>query len=202
MRYTASDLRSIRWSLLAISASILVSALALYSSARYAERVREDHAGALQQLNDARRQLDGAIEDKQNMAVYAGEYATLSDLGVIGEDHRLDWMEGLEGLRQQGLVTDFRYNIAPQTGYAPQPPVDSGIFDIRYSEMKLQFDLLHEGQLLDFFDALRSQVKGRYLLEGCSVRRVAEPGADTAIRLAAECDGGWITLKNRNGAAP
>lgn len=202
MRFTASDLRPIRWSLLAICSSAIVSALILYGSAQHAARVRDDHAGALQQLNDARRQLDEAHEARQNMAVYAGEYAALADLGVIGEDRRLDWMEGLENLRQQGLVTDFRYNIAPQAAYVPQPPVDSGVFDIRRSEMKLQFELLHEGQLLDFFAALRNQVKGRYLLEGCSMKRATEADAGAAIRLTAECDGGWITLKNRNGAAP
>ncbi|BBJ00200.1 hypothetical protein FGKAn22_18920 [Ferrigenium kumadai] len=200
MRFTPSDFQLIRSSVLAIFAAIFASAVVLYSSARYAEQTRKDHHDALQQLNAARSQLNGALEDKENMAAYADEYATLADFGIIGEDRRLDWVEGLENIRQQNLVTDFRYNIAPQIPYAPQPPIASGDFDIRYSEMKLQFDLLHEGQLLDFFTALRSQIKGWYLLEGCTMQRTAASDGNPAIHLTAECNGGWITLKKRNEA--
>lgn len=194
MKFARSDFALIRQSVLAICASAIASALLLYSSGQYAEQTRKDHRDALQQLNETRRQLDGALEDKQNMAAYAGEYGALADSGVIGEDRRLDWMEGLENLRAQNLVTDFRYQIDPQVPYARQP-VDGGNFDIHYSEMKLQFDLLHEGQLLDFFAALRGQVNGWYQLEGCTMQRTAE--GNPAVRLTAECRGGWITLKNR-----
>jgi hypothetical protein len=198
MKFAISDFTLIRQSVLAICAAAIASTLLLYSSGQYAEQTRKDHRDTLQQLNEARDQLDGALEDRQNMAAYADEYSALVDSGVIGEDRRLDWMEGLESLRAQNLVTDFRYQIAPQVPYSPQPPVDGGNFDVRYSEMKLQFDLLHEGQLLDFFAALRSQVKGWYQLEGCTMQRAAE--GKPATRLTAECSGGWITMKNRNVA--
>lgn len=200
MRFAPSDFQLIRWSMLSICAAGIASALLLYSSTRYAGQTQKDHRDALRQLNEARTQLNGAREDKENMAVYAGEYAALADLGVIGEDRRLDWVEGLENLRRQDLVTDFRYNIAPQIAYAPQPPIESGDFDIRYSAMKLRFDLLHEGQLLDFFTALRSQIKGWYVLEGCTLQRTAAAEGNQAIHVTAECNGGWITLKRRSVA--
>lgn len=196
MKFATSDFALIRQSVLSICAAAIASGLILYSTGQYAEQTRDDHRDALRQLNEARNHLTGTLEDKENMAAYADEYDTLSDAGVTGEGQRLDWMEGLENLRQQNLVTGFRYNIAPQTPYAPQPPVESGDFDINYSEMKLQFDLLHEGQLLDFFAALRSQVRGWYQLEGCTIQRAAEDSP--AIRLTAECRGGWITLKHRS----
>jgi hypothetical protein len=67
--------------------------------------------------------------------------------------------------------------------------------------MKLQFNLLHEVQLLNFFDALRKQINGRFQLEGCSMQRVTteeESAAAAGTHIKAECNGGWITLKNRN----
>lgn len=200
MRFALSDFALIRSSVLAILAAAFASALVLYSSGQYADKTRKDRLDALQQLNETRSRLNGALEDKKNMAAYAVEYGTLADFGIIGDDRRLDWMEGLENIRQQNLVTDLRYNIAPQVPYVTQPPIDSGNFDIRYSEMKLQFDLLHEGQLLDFFAALRSQIKGRYQLEGCAMQRTAAADGNPAAHITAECSGGWITLKNRNEA--
>ena len=201
MRFSKSDLPLMRWSIAAICTSVLLSSLILYSSSRYADYKKTNLRTAQSQLKDARGRLTAAREDKENLSAYSAEYGVLEEQNIIGDDHRLDWMEGLEKLRQQNLALDFRYNISPQKNYVPQPAIDSGNFNIHYSEMKLQFDLLHEGQLLTFFDALRRQIKGQYQLEGCTLKRTNIAG-DTATPVTtpikAECSGGWITLKNRN----
>ena len=204
MKLSTSDFPLMRQGILAICASALISAIVLYSSGEYAESTQNDLRSAQAMLDDARNRLTTAHQDRENMAIYAGEYSVLIGQKIIGDDQRLDWIEGLEKIRRMSLVTDFRYSIAPQKIYAPKPPIDSGNFDIHYSEMKLQFDLLHEAQLLNFFDALRTGIKGRYQLEGCTLQRTGaalnegnnNPAAATYIK--AECGGGWITLKNRN----
>jgi len=200
MKFTKNDFPLMRHSVLALCASIAISAIALYSSNHYAEKTERELRNAQNMLNDSRKRLAAAYEDQKNMTIYSDEYRTLSENKIIGEDQRLDWMEGMEKLHHENLVTDFRYSIAPQNKYAPPSPIDTGNFDIHYSAMKLQFDLLHEGQLLNFFSALRSQVKGRYQLEGCTLKRVDQENASvaTSTNLKGECNGGWITLKNRN----
>lgn len=197
MKFDLHDLALLRWNLLAIGASLLFSAAFLYGTGEYAGRIAQMKQAAKTRLDGARAQLAAANDDMKNMAAYADEYAQLKAGGIIGDGHRLDWIEGLESLQRRGIVRRFRYEIAPQTAYAPVQPMDGGGFDIRYSGMKLEFDLLHEGQLLDFFTALRTYVRGRYQLEGCTLRRTAEsePG-DTWLK--AECRGGWITLKSRS----
>jgi hypothetical protein len=201
MRFSKSDFSLMRWSLAAICASALLSSFILYISSQYSDHNELNLRTAQRQLNDARSRLTAARQDQENLSVYATEYGALEEQNIIGDEHRLDWIEGLEKLRRLNLAIDFRYNIAPQKIYAPQPAIDSGSFNIHYSEMKLQFDLLHEGQLLAFFAALRSQIKGQYQLEGCTLQRndIAEDAAaPMATHIKAECSGGWITLKNRN----
>jgi hypothetical protein len=201
MKFSNSDFHLIRWSLAAICASVLLSGVILYSSSEYADSTQNDRRVAQSQMKDARNRLTMARKDQENLSVFSREYDTLEKNKIIGDDHRLDWIEELEKLRSQNLVIDFRYNIVPQKNYAPQPAIDSGNFDIHFSETKLHFDLLHEGQLLNFFDALRSQNNGWYQLEGCTMQRVfteEESGADDGVNIKAECSGGWITLKNRN----
>ena len=201
MKFSNADFYQLRWSLAAIGASILLSSIILYSSSEYADFAQKDRRVAQSQMNDGRNRLTMARQDQENLSDFSKEYDTLEKNKIIGDDHRLDWMEGLEKLRNQNRVIDFRYNISPQKIYAPQPAIDSGNYDIHYSEMKLQFDLLHEGQLLNFFDALRNQIKGQYQLEGCTMQRVATnqvPPSVASVNIKAECNGGWITLKNRN----
>ena len=219
MKLTQADLPALRLSLLAIGSAVLMSSAVLYFSSEYAAKTESSLSSARNMGNDARRRLIAAKEDRENMSIYADEYGALIKRKIVGEDQRLDWMEGMEGLRQMNLVTDFRYNIAPQTNYAPQPQFDTGSYDIHYSETKLQFDLLHEGQLVDFFTTLRSKLTGWYQLEGCAIQRSVKgeevradaPARGTptgspllrsdpsaATQLKAECTGGWVTLKSRN----
>jgi len=203
MKFTRNDMMIVRWDILILCASLLVSVLAVYSSDEYAVKTHRDRQNAQRQMIDARNRLNTAYEDQQNMAMYADEYRTLDERKIIGDDHRLDWIEGLERIRNNGLALDFRYSISPQKNFTPQPAINSGNFDLHYSETKLQFELLHERQLLDFFAALHRQIKGQYQLEGCSMQRATtEEGenlaATVAPHLRAECSGGWVTLKNRN----
>lgn len=207
MKFSGSDFHLLRWSLTAISVSVILSSIVLYSSQQYADHTRLDFLAAQQQMNDAHSRLQIAHQDQENLATYSQDYRALEERNIIGDNHRLSWIEGLEKLRQRNIVIDFRYHIAPQKIYALQPAVDSGNFDIHYSEMKLQFELLHEGQLLNFFNALRSQINGQYQLEGCTLLRNAANSQDDnddddtpaiATNIKAECGGGWITLKNRN----
>ena len=201
MKFSQADFYPLRWSLAAFLTAILVSSIILSGSSQYAAFTQKDERVAQSQMNEARNRLTTASQDQESLAVFSREYATLEKNKIIGDDHRLDWMEGLEKIRTQNRVIDFRYSISPQKTYAPQPPIDSGNFDTHYSEMKLQFDLRHEGQLLDFFDAMRSQIKGQFQLEGCTLQRVATNGVPTMVagtNIKAECNGGWITLKNRS----
>ena len=201
MKFSSSDMRLMRWSLAALGANILLSGIILYSSSMYADSAKKNLHAAQKKMRDAREHLTMARQDLENLADYSQEYYSLENRKVIGDDHRLDWIDELEKLRNQNLVMDFRYNIDPQKNYAPQPALNSGNFDIHYSETKLHFDLLHEGQLMNFFDALRKQTNGWYQLEGCSMQRTnmnEESGSAAAPHIKAECSGGWITLKNRN----
>jgi hypothetical protein len=203
MKFSSSDFQLMRFSFAAIGTSVLLSGAILYSSIKYADYALKNRRIAQSQMNNARNRLAMARQDRDNLSDYSKEYDKLEANEIIGDDHRLDWMEGLEKLRRQNLVIDFRYHIAPQKNYAPQPPLNSGDFVIHYSEMKLQFDLLHEGQLLNFFNELNRKIKGHYQLDGCKLDRVAgngdsDSGPGARANIKAECSGGWITLKNRN----
>lgn len=198
MKFSGNDMGVMRSSLITLAVAASCSALLIYFSERQAGLAGKDWRDAQSQLQAAKSQLSSAKLDQGDMESYLAEYSASVDQHLIGEETRLDWVESLEKLRPQKKVADFRYNIGPQKNYAAQPAIASGNFNIHYSEMKLQFDLLHEGQLMDFFDAVRGQIKGWYQLESCSILRNQGDAQNTGLQLKAECSGGWITLQNRN----
>lgn len=198
MKFTTSDLSTMRSSLITLAVAASCSALLVYFSERQAELAQKDWHNAQSQLRAAQSELSNARLDHDNIDNYLAEYTASVEQHLIGSESRLDWVEGLEKLRPQKRVEDFRYNIGPQKNYAAQPAIDSGNFTIHSSEMKLQVDLVHEAQLLNFLDAARTQIKGWYQLESCSILRNPGDAQNTGIRLKAECSGGWLTLQNRN----
>jgi len=213
MKFSNADFQLMRWSIAAISSSVILSSTILYSSQIYADHTKKNLRTAQSQMNDARRRLTAAQQDQENMAAYSRDYSILEERNIIGDEHRLDWMEGLDNLRRQNLALDFSYSIAPQKIYMPQPAIDSGNYDIHYSEMKLKLELLHEGQLWNFISALHKQIRGQYQIESCSMQRAPNTSSGNKLgdvddeydvapiittNIKAECNGGWITLRNRN----
>ncbi len=196
MILSTADLSDLKWSLGAFLLSLLLGGSLIAASNQSQEQALKNRQTAQSQLGEARSQLSAAENDQENMSSYAMEYNTLVTQKVIGNEQRLDWIEGLEKLRQQGRVLDFKYTIAPQQAYAPNPPLEAGNYQLNRSNMSMQIDLLHEEQLLHFLSAMHSQIKGWFILDGCTLSR-AEASADTSP-LKAECTGGWFTMKNRS----
>lgn len=196
MIFSKNDLPEIKWSLGALALSIALAVTLISWSEKYLELSLKEREAAQKQLNDARTQLLAAQSDQANMSAYALEYNALLAQKVIGTEQRLDWIEGLEKLRQEGSVLDFKYNISPQQGYTPNPPLDAGNFQLSRSGMTLQIDLLHEEQLLHFFSNLHDQINGWFMLDGCSISRTGP--VDELAPLKAECTGSWFTMKNKN----
>lgn len=194
MNFSNADLPHIKWSLLAFTLSLLLGVVAILLSAKYVDHARKERQEAQRQLIAARIKIADAHSDLANMSIYAREYASLLDNKIIGGEQRLDWMEGLAKLQQRHLVVDFKYTIAPQQPYLPNPAQDSGNFDLQLSGLNLQLDLLHEMQLLRILYALRSNIKGWFIIDHCTLERSTATSSSLA-RLKAECAGGWITMK-------
>ncbi len=200
-----SDLTHIKWSLLAFTLSLAIGGSAIWLSTTYKFAALKALEAAQKQVRETSNMLSATQSDLKNMSTYALEYASLVDRGVVGGEQRLDWIEELEKLRRQHHVIDFKYTIAPQQPYIPTPALNTGDLEINLSGLGLQIDLLHEMQLIEFFEALRSDMKGWFVVDRCTLERAAT--ADTAetplptnigAQLKADCAGGWITLKNRS----
>jgi hypothetical protein len=196
MIFSKADLPEIKWSLGAFVLSLAIASTLISLGEKYLSQARNDRQAAQKQLADARAQLSSTESDQENMAAYALEFNSLVARKVIGNEQRLDWMEGLERLRQQGVVLDLKYTISPQQNYKPEPPVDTGNFQLNRSAMSMQVDLLHEEQLLHLLTDMRSQVSGWFMLDGCTLSRTA--AVDELAPLKAECTGGWFTMKDKN----
>ena len=195
MKLSQADFPHIRLSLITFLITLAIGGSTVLINQKFAANAQKAQHDAQQQLNDARSKLAAAHGDQENMATYTKEYSAIQRREIIGEEQRPNLIEGLEILRQRNTVLDIKYAIAPQQPYKPAITLDSGNYDLKFSAMTLQLELLHEGQLINLFSNLRRDMPGWFILDKCTMERSS---GTTAAQLKADCAGGWLTLKNRN----
>lgn len=184
-----SALKSLAMPLFWMLFSSTSGSVLIWQGWQHQQAAEASHAAALQTLGQIRRQLASGMQQQQDMADFAAPYRAMTAQDRFAPEHRLDWRDAMENLRQRKIVPQLGYRIFPQSGNNP-----SGIpwWKTADSEMKLHFGLAHEEQLLDFFDALSAENSGWFQLESCTLQRNAAQDADILLR--GECNGRWITL--------
>ena len=147
-------------------------------------------------LRDATLRLQRSGDEKEVIERYLGTYQALGRAGFVGDEQRINWVEALRQANQQAELFGVEYQIAAQQPYPYAADVNPGGLTLHQSVMKLNFRLLHEGDLARFIDALARQRAGLFTVNQCVLQRA---GTATAIRyqpnLRAECDLAWITAR-------
>jgi hypothetical protein len=191
---TRADFEAVRNPLLVLGVIVLGVAGAVYYTDQLALAARRDLAQQDKQLKDARSRLLRSGDEKDLIVRYLGSFQQLQKQGFAGEEQRINWLDALRTTNQQVDLFGVDYDIGTQKPYAFAAQLNPGQIQLRESDMKLRFRLLHEEDLLRFLDVLGRQGAGIYTVDQCSLRRLDNRGV---IRyqpnLAAECELSWIT---------
>jgi len=200
---TQADLQAIRNPSLLLAAILTAVVSTVYYTERLAVAARQQLAQQQTQLKDARTRLQKSGDEKEVIVRYLGSFQQLARRGFVGEEQRINWLDGLRLTNQQADLFGVDYDIASQKPYPYAADLNPGDIKLNQSVMKLRFRLLHEEDLMRFLDTLSRQGAGIYTVDQCSMRRL---DIGTAIRyqpnIAAECELAWITAKVTNPAEP
>jgi hypothetical protein len=145
------------------------------------------------QMRDARTRLQKSGEEKDIIVRYLEAYQSLQRVGFIGDEQRINWLDGLRVANQQTQLFGVDYQIGAQQPYPYASELNPGQLALYQSVMKINLRLLHEE---DFLGALAKQGAGMFSVSQCLMERVDTGGS---IRyqpnLRAECDLAWITMR-------
>jgi hypothetical protein len=193
---TPEDFKALRNPLLLLLLAVMAGAGAVYYTNTLLVQSQQRLAQQQSLLKDARTRLQRSDGEKQIIVRYLDEYQQLARGGFVGDEQRINWLDSLRLVNQQVELFGIDYQIGAQKPYAHANEFNPGPLSLRQSEMKLNFRLLHEDDLIRFFNALARQESGIFHIDRCAMRRIDHAGA---IRyqpnLLAECDLSWITIK-------
>jgi hypothetical protein len=191
-----SDLQALRIPLLVLLAALVAGALAIYYTDRLMAAARLQLLQQQSELKQAQVRLQKSGDEKDVIVRFLDRYRQLERAGLIGEEQRINWLDGLRLANQEADLFGVDYQIGAQKPYPFSAEFNPGQLALNQSLMQLRFRLLHEGDLLRFFDALARQNAGVFTIDQCLLRRIDTRGA---IRyqpnVNAECDVSWITVK-------
>ena len=191
-----SDLQALRIPLLVLLAALVAGALAIYYTDRLMAAASRQLLQQQAELKQAQVRLQKSGDEKDVIVRFLDRYRQLERAGLIGEEQRINWLDGLRLANQEADLFGVDYQIGAQKPYPFSAEFNPGQLALNQSLMQLRFRLLHEGDLLRFFDALARQNAGVFTVDQCLLRRIDTRGA---IRyqpnVNAECDVSWITVK-------
>ncbi|HEY8119652.1 MAG TPA: hypothetical protein VIE91_10475 [Methylophilaceae bacterium] len=196
MKLTTQEWRKLRYPLIALGiAVILVTLLVSYVQNRKAAAIQAliTQQG---QLNQARQKYQASGAEKETIVKYLPIYQKLISDGFIGEERRIEWVDGLRSIHRQNKLFGIKYNIGAQEDYKPSFTLNVGTFTLHRSVMKLELSMLHEGDLLTMLEALDTQETTPFIVRECEISRLSVTNtAVLAPSLLANCDLDWLTIR-------
>lgn len=195
------ELHLIRRALLCCVAIVVLSLIALHLAGDYRDRQAQRLDLAQKERRAAATRFNQVETEKLEIRAFAPRFLALQRRGLIGEENRLAWIDAIRLSQQQRHLLPLSYEISAQQVLKVPLPLTMGQYQLRGSKMQLHMDLLHEMDLLNFFDDLRQS--GYFAVQECALKRggtAANAGQNPS--LSADCSLLWLTLGDRPLAAP
>lgn len=188
------------------AAGLLILVLAAWTcyvgAQRYLREMKVLSAALSAQRTEVQGKLARATEEEREIKENLHQYQMLAARGIVGEEKRLDWVDTITAIKNERRMFNINYSLEPQKPLEfPGAVRASGVAFVS-SRLKLDLQLLHEDDLLNFVDELTKRGKAHVLARSCSVSRLSRPERGSAAltlapRLQAACAFDLITIHHR-----
>ncbi len=201
MKLDAKDFKRLQW---AIAFLLLMGAVG-GGSVWTALQMKKSSEKALKETTAARSdiqtKLARARDEQAELRDKIDRYQALQARGYIGPEKRLDWIEAIARIKVARRIFGLDYE------FTPQRPVESAILpgggtagglQFMSSQMRMQAQLLHEAELINLIEEIRSSVQALIQIRSCNMQRLPPSTTDrsNSAQIKAECTLEWITLKD------
>ena len=192
------DWGKLKFPILGLGLMLLLMGLLISFADQY--RQKSFSAAILQQesLKQARIKFQSSGIEKDTIKQYLPQYNQLIASNFIGEEQRIEWIDNLRQIHDAHALFNIDYSIGTQESYKPNYLPNLGHFKLQRSVMKLNLDMLHEGDLLNLLNGLQQQ-STPHVVRDCEITRPFGSAInikDIVANLKAVCEIDWLTLRD------
>lgn len=197
MTLARKDLASMKLPGVVLLTALVVAFVLIDMSAATRDRTAQQLNAHRSALREAQQRYHRAGEEVELIRRYLPEYRQLQERGFVGPEQRVNWIEGLRAANQRAGLFGVKYQMSAQAPFLYVSQANPMARQIRHSQMRLSFGLVHEGELMRLFRELEEQKSGVFALTGCSLDRGARTGnpLPREANLNAECEISWLTIE-------
>jgi hypothetical protein len=193
---SSRDVRALFQPLLVLIAVLVACVIAVRYTQDAVKKAEQGVSAQERLLAEARKKVQLSDQEKVVIERYVEPYLQLEQAGIVGEEKRISWIDALRTANSETDLYGVEYELEPQQAYAFKSEVAADNLPVHQSLMKLRFELLHEGDLLHFFQALNAQKVGHFVVNDCKLQRlpISLVVPVNQPTLKAECEVAWITI--------
>lgn len=165
------DWSYIRQHTLIPAATLGIAVLALLASAVLENSQFEYHEQLVANQLVMQEDYSSLIYRRRIVDRYHRRYQQFSELGFVGMESRLDWIETLRETSNELTLPRVSYVMEPQLrAVAPVQSILAGEdISIHVSKLELEMGLVHELDLLRFIDELQEKAPGLIKVDACDL---------------------------------
>lgn len=196
MKLTSKDWQELKAPLFILFGVLVGLALLIGFAHYYSQQQQKALENQKNQLNAARQHYLSSGSEKDIITEYLPKYQKLINKGFVGEEHRIEWVDELRSEHQQHKLFGIKYNISQQEEYKPTFALNLGGFALHRSVMKLELDMLHEGDILKLTESMAAKDTASFMLRDCEIVRLNNSTVFNQLipNLHAQCDLDWLTI--------
>lgn len=195
------DWTIIRGAIISLVLSIAISSSLVAGSYYFQNAMNREYIKNNAQFRSISQRYLAIDEEAKRIQKYFPKFIDLYNRGVIGNEQRLNWIEALRKTGARIKLPLLTYSISSQKDYTPPYSISLGSYKLYKSEMTLDLQMLHEGDLFSLLNALNSDARGEYNVTSCNFdkgdKEIVESASAPNIR--ASCELEWYTIKLASG---
>lgn len=202
MKLSAQDRKKLSIPLLSLVLALVCAVAMGYFADRLYQQSQQQSSQFETELNAAKQRYLSSGQEKMLIESYLPQYQRLIEEGFVGEERRIEWVEHLRQIHNAHKLFGIDYSIGAQEKYAPSFLPNLGSFVLERSVMKLDLAMLHEGDLINLLNDLKTRETAPAVVRDCEIVRVGNAQAnsrDLVPRMQAKCEIDWLTVKEPFG---
>ena len=200
MKLEHIDWKVLRGAIIILTLCALVGGSLIGGSYYFQKKMNEEFRRNNSQFKSISGRYLAVDEEEKLIKKYYPEFVRLYEGGIIGREERLNWIEVLRKAGDKIKIPALSYQVDSQKVYKPDFKIRLDKYKLYASEMSLNMQLLHEGDLFNLLNILTEKAKGTYRIRSCQMTSseiiMDKPEAGN---INMQCQLEWFTLNLANG---
>ena len=149
----------------------------------------------------AKKEYEHAVNNRRIFEEFNPRFELINRHNIVNSENRLDWAEKIEAITNRYNLPQVEYRIEKQEALkdAALKKQFPGI-KISKSVMKLDMQVMHEGDVFRLLNSLDEEAKGLFDVQKCTIERKKQAGTDLLTQFdfrnfSVSCVLNWYSIK-------